>query len=71
MAFVINRSTPPETVQKMRKIYQDQGYIEAINIKEARRLENEGKIVFIDHTNNGVNSFRRERMYDFKENPIE
>jgi len=67
----INRSLPSEDAQRMRKSFEDKGYIEAKDEEEATRLEAEGEMVFIDHTNNGADSFSAEEMADFRRTPFE
>ncbi len=71
MGFEINQSSTPENAQGMRKMFIEQGMIEVGGQEDAKRLEAEGKMVFIDHTNNGTNCFSREEMEDFRRTPIE
>lgn len=71
MGFEINRSCSPAQAKQMRKILLQQGAVEVKSKEEAQRLEAEGKMTFIDHTNNGTNCFSKEEMEDFRRTPIE
>lgn len=64
--FEINRSCSPENARSVRDMLIAQGAIEVKTVEEATELEGQGKMAFIDHTNNGVDSYSAEEMNDFR-----
>lgn len=70
MGFEINRSCSPENAKSMRASFLASGMVEAKSKEEAEKLEAEGKMVFIDRTNDGQDCFSREEMEDFRRTPI-
>lgn len=64
MGFEIKRSCPPKTAKYMRKMFEDKGMVEVTDQKEAKRLEAEGKMTFIDHTKSvGENNSNKTKQH--------
>ena len=62
----INRSCSPDQVATMRRIFEEQGAVEAKSKEEAEQIEAGGQLVFIDHTKGGQDSFPADEMADFR-----